>query len=72
MSPPAGTPRPGTVSASGPAASITTRAADMRSLQDWKRRSGDLSSALAITASSPCGSSGRTSVSFGAVSERCA
>ena len=71
-SPPAGTPRPGTVSASGPAASITTRAADIRSLQDWKRRSGDLSSPLAITASSPAGSSGRTSVSFGGVSLRCA
>ena len=35
-----------------------------------KRRSGDLSSALAITASSPSGSSGRSSDSFGGSSER--
>ena len=71
-SPAAGTGRGVMVSASGPAASITARAADIRSAQVWKRRSGDFSSALAITASRPPGSSGRADVSRGGSSERCA
>jgi hypothetical protein len=71
-SPPIGTPRPDTVSRDGPAASSATRAADIRSEHEAKRRSGDLSSALAITASSPSGSSGRSSEGFGGGSERCA
>jgi hypothetical protein len=57
---------------SGPAASITPRAALTRSVQVGKRRSGDLSSALAITPSRPAASSGRSAVSFGGGSERCA
>ena len=69
-SPKAGTGRGVAVSDSGPAASITARAADIRSAQLWKRRSGDFSSALAITASSPPGSSGRTEVSRGGSSDR--
>ena len=71
-SPNAGTGRGVAVSASGPAASITARAADSRSAQVGKRRSGAFSSALPITASSPPGSSGRTDVRRGGGSERCA
>ena len=71
-SPNAGTGRGVAVSDSGPAASITERAAEMRSAQVWNRRSGDFSSALAITASSPPGRSGRTEVSRGGSSDRCA
>ena len=58
-SPNVGTGRGVAVSASGPAASITERAADIRSAQVWKRRSGAFSSAFAMTASRPPGSSGR-------------
>jgi hypothetical protein len=58
------------VSASGPAASITERAADIRSAHVWKRRSGAFSSAFAITASSPPGSSGRTELIRGGSSDR--
>ncbi len=50
--------RGGVVSDSGPAASTTARAAAIRSLHVPKRRSGDLSSAFAITSSRPSGRSG--------------
>ncbi len=59
-------------SASGPKASITTRAAMISSSQEPKRRSGCLSIAFSMTASRPGGRPLRRSVSFGGSSCRCA
>ena len=59
--------RGGVVSASGPAASTAARAADIMSLHVANRRSGDFSSAFAITSSRPSGRSGRTRDGFGGV-----